>query len=123
MNISYGLARVVAAFLGFTSLVGVIWFGALLGSVEFLGGLILGLTSLAVAIVPMHRLNRGKVCRTVTFLCAMGVVAGMTLVATNVIAPYPVEWDVVVINLLNVGALVAIASVGCNRRSRIAPNE
>lgn len=110
MDASYGFARVIAGFLGFTSLVGVVWFGAALTGLELSGGLVLGLTSLAVALIPKRTLNHARARRAAVTLCFAGVTAGMILVAQNLAPPYPIEWDVVAINLLNISALVAIAT-------------
>lgn len=110
MDAAYGFSRVTVGFLGFTSLVGVIWFGDAITGVEFTGGLVLGLTSLAVALVPKRKLNHTRARRAVVTLCVAGIAAGMVLVASNMAPPYPIEWDVIAINLLNVGALVAMAA-------------
>lgn len=110
MDASYGFARVIAGFLGFTSLIGVVWFGAALTGLDLSGGLVFGFTSLAVALIPKRMLNHARVRRAAVTLCFAGGVAGMILVAQNLAPPYPIEWDVVAINLLNIGALVAIAA-------------
>lgn len=110
MDRLYGLARVIAGFLGFTSLVGVIWFGAALSDIEVSGGLVFGLASLTLAVVPKRKLKDTNARRAVTSLCVVGGAAGAILVATNLASPYPVEWDVVAINLFNIGALLAIAA-------------
>lgn len=110
MAMSYGVARVIAGFLGFTALVGVSWFGGALTSVDLTGGLILGLTSLAAAFIPTRKLNHASALRTLLTLCIAGTSAGMLLVASGLAPPYPIEWDVVIINLLNSGALVVMAA-------------
>lgn len=110
MGMFYGVARVIAGFLGFTSLVGVNWFGGALTSVDFTSGLIIGLTSLAAAVIPARKLSHTSVLRALLTLCVAGSSAGMVLVASGLAPPYPIEWDVVIINLVNAGALVAMAA-------------
>lgn len=109
MNGLYGIARICAGLLGFTGLLGVAWFSTFLGSTEFASGLILGLTSLATALIPQRSLSIGKVRQTLLLLCLVGFGGGIVLISHNLASPHPVELDVVAMNLLNIGALVVIA--------------
>ena len=112
----YSLARVCAGFLGLTALLGIAWFATSLGTTEFAAGLMLGLTSLAAAFVPQRKLSIKKVRRTIVLLCLVGIGSGLVLIAGNLAAPLKIEWDVVVINLLNLAALIVMVANARNRR-------
>lgn len=110
MDSVYGFARACAGFLGFTALTGVIWFSSSIDGVEFFAGLILGLSSLVAAVIPSHKLTGPNLSRWLTFLCALGMAGGVVLIGRILVESQQIEWDMIAMDMVNVGALFVMAT-------------
>lgn len=109
MNALYTASRILVAFLGFTTLLGVLWFAGSLEGFVVAASVLLGFSSLAAAFVPLRKLSRGVVRHILLALCATAIAAGIVLLADNFGTSQKIEWHVVSINLLHVGAIAVMA--------------
>ncbi len=107
----YTLSRALAAFFGFTVLLGILWFADSLGRAFITAGVLMGFSSLAVAFVPQRKLSRGATRRIVVTLCAVGISAGLVLVADDLGASPGIEWHVVAIRLFHIAVLAMMAII------------
>jgi len=107
----YGASRVFVGFLGFIALGGIIWFAGSLSSEIVLAGVLLGLTSLVVALIPQRKLSSSTTRRTLVTLCIVGAGAGLVLVVDNFSTSRGIEWDVVAMNVLHIAALATMAAI------------
>jgi hypothetical protein len=120
MKSLYTLLRVLVAFLGFSVLLGVVWFvGSPGGQALLVPGVLMALSSLAVAFVPKRKLSNTGTQRILVALCVVGIGAGLVLVADDLGASHEIEWDVVVIRLVHIVALATMAIVS-RRKPRLA---
>lgn len=110
MSVLYILSRILVAFFGVTTLLGVLWFAGSISKILTIAGVLLGLASLAAAFVPQRKLSSDTTRRTLVMLCAVGTGAGLILVADNFSASNAIEWHVVMVNLLHVTAFTVIAA-------------
>lgn len=107
----YLWSRLLAGFFGFTALLSVLWFSASQGKIFVTASLLIGFSSLAASFVPPRTLSNKAVGALVTVLCVVGIGAGLVLVANDLSGPLSkVEWDVVAIRLLHIGALGVLAA-------------
>jgi len=113
----YTLSRIFVAFLGFTALLGVLWFASSLREAIIIAGVLLGISSLLAAFVPQHKLSNRETRRTLIALCVIGIGAGLVLVVDDLGASRGIEWHVVTINLIHVAALATMAVTALKRSS------
>ena len=105
----YTLSRVLVAFFGFTTLLGVLWFSDSLGGAFIIAGVLMGFSSLTIAVVPQRKLSSRTTRRTLVALCVIATGAGLVLLTDDFSASYGIEWDVVAMRLLHITALTTIA--------------
>ncbi len=111
MNALYLLSRVFVGFLGLAALLGVVWFAGSLRYEIMLTGVLIGLTSVVVALVPRAALGN-KVARMIIVLaCSIGAAAGVFLVADRFGNPRGIQWHVLLVDVLHVSALLVIAYI------------
>lgn len=118
----YTLSRGLAAFFGFTVLLGILWFAGSPGGGAFVvPGILMGFSSLAAAFVPQRKLSSVATRRTLVTLCVVGIGAGFVLVADNLSASRGIEWDVVSMNVLHIAALATMAIMALRTEGRTSP--
>lgn len=110
MSALYTTSRILVAFLGFTALLGVLWFADSLDRLIVVATVLLGLSSLAAAFVSQRKLSSGTIRRTLITLCVVAIATGLVLVADNLSASHAIEWHVVSINLLHIAAVAVMAT-------------
>jgi hypothetical protein len=112
----YTLLRGFVAILGFTLLLGILWFSGSPGGGAFIiPGVLMGFSSLAAAFVPQRKLSSGATRRTLVALCVVGIGAGLVLVAKDLGVSSSIEWDVVAITLLHIATLATMAVIALRR--------
>lgn len=111
MNALYLISRVFVGFLGLAALLGVVWFAGSLRYEIMLSGVLIGLTSVVVALVPRAILEN-KIARMIIVLaCSIGAASGVFLVADRFGNPRGIQWHALLVDLLHVSALLVIAYI------------
>lgn len=110
----YTLSRMLVAFFGFTTFLGVLWFSDSLGGILIISGVLMGFSSVAISFIPQRKLSSPTTRRTLIMLCVIATGAGFVLLASDFSAPNGIEWDVVAIRVIHITALATIAIKALN---------
>lgn len=115
----YSLSRGLAAFFGFTVLLGVLWFiGSPGGGTHVVPNVLLGFGSIAAAFVPQRKLSNATTRRTLVTLCVVAIGSGLVLIAGDLKAARGIEWDVIAIRLVHIAALATLATKSLSGKLR-----
>jgi len=112
----YIALRGIIAFLGFSVLLGNVWFSDSLNGFVLLAGIVLGANSLIAAFVPEPNSTTKKTQRVVVALCVVGLGAGLILVINDLRASGNIEWHVLAIRGLHLALLAVMAIKNFNRK-------
>jgi|SRR5581483_10901449 len=106
----YLWSRLLAGFFGFTTLLGILWFSGSQGKVFVTAALVMGFSSLLASFISPRALSSSKAASAfVTMLCVAGVGGGFVLITDDFSATDGIEWHVIAIRLLHIGALGILA--------------
>jgi len=110
MSQLYSLSRVLVAFLGLSEILGVVWFSGSLNGKVIVTGLLIGLSSIAVAFVPQQRLSSRITRRVLITLCSVGIISGIFSAVVNFNEQNNLEWDVLITKFVHIIALAFMAT-------------
>ena len=103
------LSRYVVGIMGVLILWGLLFFSSTLQSAIVTAGLVLGSTSLVVALMPQRALCIFPVRLVFFLLCVVGVGAALVLLWHRLGRSSGIELDVVSANILHIAALATLA--------------